>query len=276
MKLGAQCLALVSALCLSPDCFAAADRLDEIKRAFLKNAEALRPHTDGFGLDAGSNALVLLDREWSLLGDWVAAYLNRHPAASAKEVDAAIRQLDAGLEDSVIELRPHTFVVAANRIEIGTFFIVSGAAGGYRCVWNVKDFAATHDGLDDGVSDWSLHSKAPLFGTVGALFDSENGDSRFYVDATFQGEGFTVAKQLSIWEWNGAAAAPALMGNYNYSLDSTEGVTFDGKLLRAHTKEDEFKTFFSCGGCKEPPGEWTIRITQRGVEDLGRRRWRLS
>jgi hypothetical protein len=245
MKLGAQCLALVSALGLSPNCMASADRADEIRQAFLKNAEALRPHTDGFGLDAEPNALVLLDREWSLMADWVAVYLNEHPVASGKEVEAAIRQLDADLDDSVIELRPHTFVVAANRVEIGSFFIVSGAAGEYHSVWNVKDFAATHDGRDDGISDWSAHSKAPLFGTLGALFDSENGDSRFYVDATFLGEGLTVAKQLSIWEWNGVAAAPALIGGYNYSLDSTEGVTFDGKLLRAHTKEDEFKTFFS-------------------------------
>jgi hypothetical protein len=32
-----------------------------------------------------------------------------------------------------------------------------------------------------------------------------------------------------------ASRSPALMGNYNYSLDSTEGVTFDGKLLCIET-----------------------------------------
>jgi hypothetical protein len=172
-------------------------------------------------------------------------------------------------------------VVAANRAGIGTFFIVSRGSGEYHSVWNVKDFAATHDGRvgqalppanDDGLSHWSAHGTDSLFGTVGALFRNENGNSRFYVNATYQGEGITVGKQLSIWEWNGAAANPVLMGDYTYSLGSAEGVNFDGKLLRAHTKEDDFKTFFSCGGCQEPPGEWTIRITPRGVEDLGHRR----
>jgi hypothetical protein len=209
MKLGAQCLALVSALCLSPDCFPAADRLDEIKRAFLQNATALRAHSNGFGLDADPNAPVLLDREWSPIADWVAAYLNSHQAASAKELETAIHQLDGDLCHSVIELRPHTFVVAVNRVEIGTFFIVSATAGEYRSAGNVRDFAATHDHRNDDISDWSLHGRAPLFGEIGALFDNENGSSRFYVDATHQGEGFTVAKQLSIWEWNGVAVASA-------------------------------------------------------------------
>jgi hypothetical protein len=272
MKLGAQCLALCIALCLSPSCLWAAGQADEIKQAFRKNAEALRAHSDGFGLDSDPKSPALQDREWALIADWVAAYLNAHPAATAREVDAAIHDLDADLYHSAIELSPHTFVVAANRVEIGTFFIVARDSGEYHSVWNVKDFAATHDVQDDGISHWSAHGKAPLFGKAGALFDNENGNSRFYVDATYQSEGFTVDKQLSIWEWNRAAATSVLMGDYAYSLDSAEGVTFDGKLLRAHTKEGDFKTFFSCGGCKEPPGEWTIRVTPRGVEDLGHRR----
>jgi len=271
IKLGAQCLTFCIALCLSPSCFWAADQADEIKQAFHKNAEALSAHSDGFGLDSDPNSPVLLDREWSLMADWAAAYLNGHPAATAKEVEAAIPLLDPTLERSAIQLSPHTFVVAANR-EIGTFFIVSRDSGAYHSAWNVKDFAATHDGRDDDISHWSAHGKGPLFGKVGPLFSNENGNSRFYVDATYQGEGFTVDKQLSIWEWNGAAATPVLMGDYTYSLDSAEGVTFDGKLLRAHTKEDDFKTFFSSGIDVEPRGEWTIRITSRGVEDLGRRR----
>jgi hypothetical protein len=272
MKPRAQCLTFCIALCLSPSCFWAADQADEIKQAFRKNAEALSAHTDGFGLDRDPNSPVFLDREWTLMADWAAAYLNAHPAATAKDVEAAVPQLDATLEGSVIELSPHVFVVAAQGYETGTFFIISQTAGVYRSAWNVKDFAATHDGQDDDISLWSTRGTDSLFGHVGALFDNENGNSRFYVDATYHGEGLTVGKQLSIWEWNGAAATPVLMGDYTYSLDSAEGVTFDGKLLRAHTKEDDFKTFFSCGGCQEPPGEWTIRVTPRGVEDLGHRR----
>jgi hypothetical protein len=206
------------------------------------------------------------------MADWVAAYLNAHPAATAKEVEAAVPQLDANLGGSAIELSPHVFVVAAQSDETGTFFILSQTAGVYKPAWNVKDFAVTHDGRDDAISHWSVNGTDSLFGTIGALFDNENGNRRFYIDATYRGQGGTVGKQLSIWEWNGVAATPVLMGDYTYSLDSAEGVTFDGKLLRAHTKEGDFKTFFSCGGCPEPPGEWTIRISSRGVEDLGHRR----
>jgi len=65
----------------------------------------------------------------------------RPPAATAKEVEAAIHELDADLNHSVIELSPHTYVVAANRVEIGTFFIVSRDSEVYHSAWNVKDFA---------------------------------------------------------------------------------------------------------------------------------------
>jgi hypothetical protein len=98
----------------------------------------------------------------------------------------------------------------------------------YRSAWNAKDFAATGDGQGDDVSPWSTRGADSLFGTVGALFAGDNGSPRFYVNATYQGEGITVGKQLSVWEWNGAAATPLPMGNYTYSLGSAEGVTFDG------------------------------------------------
>jgi hypothetical protein len=106
MKPGAQCLALCIALCLSPSCFWAAGQTDAIKEAFRENTEALR--SDPF-------EPVLLGREWSLISDWVAAYLNGHTAATAEEVEAAVPQLDETLEGSVIELSPHVFVVAAQR-----------------------------------------------------------------------------------------------------------------------------------------------------------------
>jgi hypothetical protein len=185
MKLGAQCLALLSALGLSPNCFGAGDEIDdEIKDAFRKNAEALRARPVGFGLDGDPNAPVLLDREWSLMADWLAAYLNGQPTATAKEVEAAIPQLGADPDGSVIELSPHTFVVAASRGEIGTFFIVSQNAGVYRSTWNAKDLAATHDGRHDDLSHWSAHAPQQLVGRLGALSTAGNGSARFYVNAT--------------------------------------------------------------------------------------------
>jgi hypothetical protein len=206
------------------------------------------------------------------MADWVAAYLNAHPAATAKEVEAAIPQLDASLRGSAAELSPQTFVVAVDRAEIGTFFIVSRDSGAYRSTWNVKDFAATHNGKDDDISHWDARGRQPLFGRLGPLSNCDNGSARFYVNATYtHAMGLTVQGQLSVWEWSGVTAAPVLVGNYIYELSSGGDATFDGKLLRVHTKE-EFKTLSSCGGCKEPQGEWTIRITPRGVEDLGRRR----
>lgn len=123
--------------------------------------------------------------------------------AAANGIDAALHELDAGLYHSVAELRPHTFAVAANRVEIGTFFVVSQSSGEYRLAWSVKDFVAAHDGRGDEISHWSAHAKGPLFGKVAPLFDDENGNSRFYVNAIYQGEGFTVGKQLSIRAWNG-------------------------------------------------------------------------
>jgi hypothetical protein len=97
------------------------------------------------------------------------AYLNGHPVATAKDLEAAVHELDADHYHSVIELSPHTFV-AANRAEIGTLFIVSRDSGEYHSAWNGKDFAATHDSRDDGASHWSAHGKgSALWEGWGAL-----------------------------------------------------------------------------------------------------------
>ena len=53
-----------------------------------------------------------------------------------------------------------------------------------------------------------------------------------------------MSKQLSIWEWNGAAATPVLMGDCTYSLVSAEGMTFDGKVLRPTRKRVISKSSF--------------------------------
>ncbi|MGA3242140.1 MAG: hypothetical protein ABSG03_38290 [Bryobacteraceae bacterium] len=51
------------------------------------------------------------------MADWVAAYLNAHPAATAKELGTAIPQLDSTLEGNAIGQAQHVFVVAAQRYE---------------------------------------------------------------------------------------------------------------------------------------------------------------
>jgi hypothetical protein len=234
----------------------------------------------------------LLNRVWPLVGEWAATYLNSHPAVSPEELAKAIEALDPRrdcketdhgcfeeyhLEATAVQLlagERAAYPVAVIYPRSGTFFVVARTgATGFRVPWNIKDLATEHYPSGDEIGRWAYldfpWNNGPLAGSVHALPPSRSGQPRFYVDAWAMAfGGATTPKQLSIWEWNGAAAVPLLIKVYLVYVE-TARIEAVGDLLRVHTK-GEYENFYSCGMCPEPEVIWTVRVTPDGVQDLGR------
>lgn len=238
-------------------------------------------HPSAFG-----KAAPLLNRAWELVGKWVASYLDEHPGASVQDLvaqttNALSRREDrqVSLEASAVQLgadRRAAYVVAANALVTGTFFVVARQADGhFRVVWSIKDVARKH--LGDELGTWACVAQAfvfngPLTGTVHQLPPSRSGAARFYVDAQANpASGSNIPKQISIWEWNRKQPVALLIGGYLVTIERA-GLAFDGDLLKIETKEeDSMKTLVSCAACTEPEGVWTIQVRPDGVKDLGHR-----
>jgi hypothetical protein len=97
---------------------------------------------------------------------------------------------------------------------------------------------------------------------------TNRGDPRFLIDAMAFTRRSEFSKQVSIWEWNGQEAIPLLIKTYRSTINTGE-IGFDGTLLRIPTKED-YKTFFSSSMSSEAKVIWTVKVTPKGIEDLGK------
>src|SRR6478672_9291988 len=113
-----------------------------------------------------------IGRLWELLQQGTAAYLNAHPKASAREVqaDLAIRVKEDDQTPSAVRLGGDAVVVSAMWGFYGDAFIVSRAPGEpYAVTWDLRALAAK--GPPDGeLAAWSyadpgVHS-GPLGGVV--------------------------------------------------------------------------------------------------------------
>jgi len=180
---------------------------------------------------------------------------------------------------SAVRVGPSTYVVEASYgvdFRTGTFMVVArNPDGRFENLWNIKDLADKHYAQRDEIGRWvhlvrRAYYNGPLVvEKVLRVFPTASGHTRFLVDAYQAADGGTTLAQLSIWEWDAAAARPLLVDIYYYSLD-LRGFRFDGRTLRISTKEDT-EILYSCGSCGIPEGIWTVRIGSRSVQDLGHR-----
>jgi hypothetical protein len=260
---------------------------DQVKAEFHQIMRQLpNPYGDPICF-AGAGSL--LKRAWELAGEWVTSYLDEHPAASVDALLARIATLSfqpewwwpahsehhESLTMSAVQLRGGqraAYVVAVNVESAGTFFVVARRADGhYRVVWSVNDFAEQHPQPHE-LSAWAYHfpdnDRFPVVGAVHTLPD-RGGTPRFYVSGETNCTAGAVERwQISIWEWQGEQVVLLFIGDYSAHMDSA-GVSLQGDLLRLHTKEFLKVINPLCGGCVEPSGVWTLRLTPTGVEDLG-------
>lgn len=224
-----------------------------------------------------------LNRIWPIVGEWSASYLRTHPAATAKDLAAAVKQLNGAkcakndepclsyeLAADAVPLGHDTFAVLASYPQSATFFVVAKSG----VLWNIKDVAVQHYAKRDEIGYWVWiefpFGDGPMIGRIGPLPPTRSGHARFYVN----GEGAALAggtyrKQISVWEWDGHTAVPEVIKSYWVSVQTDANELTNGEF-RIPMK-GQYKTFYSCGQCPEPRVTWTLRVTPDGVRDLGRK-----
>jgi len=261
------------------------DRKTDIKARYQALRDRLSALEDSFG-EIGDDELSprLLQDQWQSIGEWISAYLDSHPIRSISQLDDAVHALDPSLAASAVRLEPQTYAVGVQEGERGTVFVIKHYRGGFSVAWNLSEaykssqepLLAAWSAEGAQATCWSQKSEAnwgacgPLYPRLHRLPSSSAGSSRFLVDAGYAGNGGTIGGQLSIWEWDGAAARSLFVGAYVFMIDQSVGTRVDGRVIRVRTKED-WRTFFSCGSCEGRQMEWTIRVGPDGVEDLGKK-----
>jgi len=267
----------VAAVPMPASAAAATSALAAVRHEREQVWSALDPHLDGFYLDEDRAAVDLLDRYWSLTGEWVARYLDAHPRATTAELETALRELDRDVEARVLPVAGG-FLVGTSQGEVGNVALVLPGKGGHLVAWNVKDarrswsatgargecrseaLAARDDG--DACGAWS-----PL--SLGALPADAQGHPRFFVEAEMaQHAGVTVGKEVSIWSWDGNRAVEAMRHGYQASIEEGGAPHLDGDELVVPGK-GELRTMFAAGASPLPHVEWRARIAPTGVQDLG-------
>jgi hypothetical protein len=258
--------------------------LEEIKHEYQTTSRQLQKHVvDDWWIDDDPESPKLLARQWSLTGEWVAAWLNAHPSAGAERVKAAISTLVPDGEPQYLRLSDDVFLVAAPN-PIGNVFIVAKAAGQFRLAWSTADLEKAQGKEAEILAAWrpenarhggrgpyyaASGSSGSVIPQLGILPADAKGRPRFYINGTYaQSAGGTVGAQTSLWLWNGKTALPLIVRAYAMMIDQKVWTRVEGNLLRVQEKKF-FRTFSSCGACEERQTDWIVRLEPDGVKDLG-------
>lgn len=259
--------------------------LDKLKSEYQSITAQLRKHVSDRWIDDAPESPGLLARQWSLAGEWVAAWLNAHPSADADEIVAALRALDPEREPEYLKLDASAFLVVAPTA-IGNVFIVGKIDGEYRLAWSTAQVQQARGKQAEVLAAWrpenarsggrgpywaASGSAGSVIPRLGILPSDAQGHARFYINGIYaQSAGGTEGAQTSVWLWEGRSARPLIAKDYTIMADQDVGTRVEGDLLKVQQKQS-FRTFFSCGMCEERQMDWTIRLTPRGIEDLGER-----
>jgi hypothetical protein len=263
-------------------------RSRELERQYAEARHELETKYADWSRAGGSRGFPkALERAFRITGEWAAEVLNEHPQLSAAQFTDALQQLDPPrpcesqdcaeeyhLTAEAVPLGGDAFAVSASYPRSGTFFVIArGKDGAFRLAWHVKDVARRHLALRDEIGRWAWiefgWGDGPLAGTVHSLPPGRSGKPRFYVDATASAmAGGTFGSQIGIWEWNGREAQPLFLQSYLVSVD-TGPMHLEGDTLVIPTK-GSYRSFFTCGMCKEPEVTLRIGVAPDGVRVLGK------
>jgi hypothetical protein len=258
--------------------------LQEIKTDYKTVSAKLEKHiVEEQWIDGDPESPKLLARQWSLAGEWVAAWLNAHPHAGTEGVKTALTTLASPLvsqrpwleppSPEYLELNAITFLVIAPS-PIGNVFIVSKSGGEYRGAWSTAQVQEASGKSAEVLAAWRAEKAHPGVGSVqpaklAILPADANGHPRFYVVGNYaQGEVGTFGEQISFWVWDGVTARPQLTRVYAVYADQEVGTRVEGDLLKVQQKK-RFRTFYSGEDSGERQTDWIVRITPDGMEDLG-------
>lgn len=263
----------------------AQSNIEKIKTSYAAVSAKLEKHlVEGASIDDDPESPKLLALQWSLAGEWVAAWLNEHPHAGPEGVKAAITELAPSSTPQYLALNTGTFLVVSPS-PVGNVFIVSKSGDDYRLAWSTAQPQETSGKSAEVLAAWrpenarsgdrgpywaasgSAGSIVPL--RLGLLPVDAEGHARFYIEGIYaQMAGGTVGAQTSLWVWNGVTARPQLTRDYAVMVDQKVGARMEGDLFKVQQKKF-FRSFFSCGGCEGRQTDWIVRMTPDGMEELG-------
>jgi len=260
-------------------------QLDKLKNEYESVTAQLQKHiVDNWWIDDDPESPKLLARQWSLIGEWVAAWLEAHSAAGPGSVKTALHELlGQKREQECEELSEGTFLVNP-AIPIGNVFIVSKSDGHYHLAWSISQVQRANGEQAKILAAWrpehalnggrgpyweASGSAGSVSGQIGKLPSDGSGHPRFYIDGVYaQSAGLTVGAQISVWSWDGVMARPLTARDYTVMIDQAVGTRVEGDLLKVQQKKF-FRTFYSCGSCEERQTDWIVRLTPEGIQDLG-------
>ncbi len=260
-------------------------KLDKLKNEHKSVTSQLQKHiVDNWWIDDDPESPKLLARQWSLIGEWVAAWLEVHSTAGPESVKSALDDLlEQDGEQECLQLSEGTFLVNPHA-SIGNVFIVSKSDGHYHLAWSTSQVQRANGDQAKILAAWrpehalnggrgpywaASGSAGSVSGKIGRLPSDANGHPRFYVDAIYaQSAGGTVGAQISVWSWDGVMARPLIARDYTFMIDQAVGTRVEGDLLKVQQKKF-FRTFYSCGSCEERQMDWIVRLTPEGIQDLG-------
>jgi len=260
-------------------------RLDKLRAEYQSVSSQLQKHVvDDWWIDDDPESPDLLDRQWSLVGEWVAAWLDANPIASPEGVKTALDELlDRGGEQECLELSKGTFLVNP-RASIRNVFIATKSDGHYHVAWSTSQVQRANGDQAKILAAWrpehaqhggrgpywaASGSAGSVSGHIGILPSDSSAHPRFYIDAMYaQSAGGTVGAQISVWSWDGVTARPLITRDYTLMIDQAVGTRVEGDLLKVQQKKF-FRTFYSCGSCEERQTDWIARLTPECIQDLG-------
>jgi hypothetical protein len=261
--------------------------IDKLRSEYKSVNSQMQKHiVDDWWIDDDPESPKLLARQWTLIGEWVAAWLEAHSAAGPESVKSALYDLygEEG-EQECLELSEDTFLVNP-AVSIGNVFIISKSDGHYHLAWSTSQVQRANGDQEKILAAWrpehAVHggrgpywaasgSAGSVSGHIGRLPSDASGHPRFYIDAMYaQSAGGTVGAQISVWSWDGVTARPLVARDYTLMIDQAVGTRVEGDLLKVQQKKF-FRTFYSCGSCEERQTDWIVRITPEGIQDLGER-----
>jgi hypothetical protein len=262
----------------------AQSNLEKIKTDYANASAQLEKHLDhDQWIDDDPGSPKLLARQWSLAGEWVAAWLNAHPHAGPSGVKDALANLAPSSTPKYLVLNDTTFLVVAPS-PIGNVFIVSKFGDGYRVAWSTAQVQEASGESADVLAAWRAEhallggrgpywaasgSAGPVIPQLGILPSDAKGDARFYIDGMYQqGAGGTVGAQISLWVWDGVTARPQLTRGYTFMIDQKVGTRMEGDLLKVQQKKF-FRSLSSCGQCEERQTDWIVRVLPDGMKEVG-------
>ncbi|MGJ5819593.1 hypothetical protein [Paludibaculum fermentans] len=219
-------------------------------------------------LDNEPGTPEVLARYWALVREWVAAWMDAHPAEGMQGAKTALTTIAPSESPRILVLNENTVLVAAPGA-IGNVFIVIKASDRHRVAWSIDQAGGQPAKFADTLADWRAGSPGSLVPALGALPEDRQGRARFYIDAAYaQSAGGSGTKQFSLWIWDGQAARALVMRDYRVTWFQSKITRLEGDILKVHEKR-QFRMFFACAGCEERQTDWIMRVTPDGVEDLG-------